>query len=51
MLKKVFSLPLADARGSVITAESALAFPNRDHEGAARSVFEQPAKRRFQCSY
>jgi len=32
LLKKLFSLPLADARGSP-------AFPNRDREGVARSVF------------
>jgi hypothetical protein len=30
LLKKLFSLPLADARGSVTAAKSALAFPNRD---------------------
>jgi hypothetical protein len=30
LLKKLFSLPLADARGSVTAAEAALPFPNRD---------------------
>jgi len=38
--KSFFSLPLADARGSVALAESALAFPNRDHKGVARSALQ-----------
>jgi hypothetical protein len=44
VLKKLFSLPLADARGSVTPAESEPAFPDRDRKGVARSVFQQPAK-------
>jgi hypothetical protein len=43
LLKKRFSLPLADARGSVTASESMLAFPNRDCKGAARSLFQQSA--------
>jgi hypothetical protein len=43
LLKKPFSLPLADTRGSVTAAESARALPNRDCEGAARSLSPQPA--------
>jgi hypothetical protein len=44
LLKKIFSLPLADARGSVTASESALAFPNRDCKGVAGSLFQHPAR-------
>jgi hypothetical protein len=40
-LKKFFSLPLTDARGSVNASESAPAFLNRDCEGAARNLFQK----------
>jgi hypothetical protein len=38
LLKKLFSLPFADVRGSVTAAELAGVFPNRNREGAARSA-------------
>jgi hypothetical protein len=44
LLKELFSLPLADARGSVTASESALAFPNRDCKGVARSLFQHRAR-------
>ncbi|HEX4134242.1 MAG TPA: hypothetical protein VHY84_06440 [Bryobacteraceae bacterium] len=46
LLKKLFSLPLADARGSVTAAESARAFPSRGCEEAAEELFPQPARNR-----
>ncbi len=51
--EKLFSLPLADARGSATRAESAPAFPNRYRKGVASSVFQQPAnlKRRGSGAY
>jgi general secretion pathway protein K len=48
LLKKLFSLPLADARGSVTSAAAApaRAFPNRGCEGEEEELFPQPAKNR-----
>jgi hypothetical protein len=39
VLKKHFSLPLADARGSVTAAESMPAFPNRDDRRSGKKRF------------
>jgi uncharacterized protein len=44
LLKKTFSLPLADARGSVTALESSPVFPSRNCKGAVRSLL-QPVSR------
>ena len=42
VLKKGFSLPRADACGSVTHSESGLIFLSRDCKGAVRSLFQRP---------